>query len=178
MHLFDRCWRPHPVLLVQHHVVHHLLLHVQVLIVHVLMLPQLLRRQLGVIASHMPPSAACAAHHSPGSHHATPHHARPPQIVHGAHSALHRGPVLLQEPLPLLRILGLTDLIHLRAHRIHLFLRLGQFLVKFNGAWRLSRRGFFRRPGIRAGNGRRHGTAQGDARYDCGNNFFHDGESS
>lgn len=49
-------------MLVPHHVVHHLLLHGQVPVRHVLSLAQLFRGQVGIVASRATPSAR-ATHH-------------------------------------------------------------------------------------------------------------------
>ena len=135
----SRClYRTLTVVLVPHHVIHHHLLHTRVPVHHVLALTLLLRGQVRVV---LPPHHVATTHHVSIPHHASttaaPHHSRPPHTVHHAHSTLHRIPMLLEEFLPLLRILGLLNFLHLCLHLLEGFLRLSHLLIELGNIRRL-----------------------------------------
>lgn len=90
------------------------------------------------MASHVVPAHHVATHH----HVVATHHAGAtktaigaPHAIHGAHGRLHRVPVVLEQPLAFLRILGLPDFVHLRLHLLHVRLDLAHLLVKLSGVW-------------------------------------------
>jgi len=88
------------IVLLKHHVIHHLLLHFEVLIHHVLTLFQLFRSESRVISTHAMPSHHAWPTHMPSSggvtRSATAHHALTPHTLHHSHVVLHGNPMVLK----------------------------------------------------------------------------------